>query len=538
MEEENLAMLLAGRNMVKNWTEFLAYWGVITEATAQKTWNASTPYIEKVTTDIVEKFSKKLDTNSDDIWHALLDPYKDSGLLNQAQVNSLMSARKATPPLNFIMFIVIAYQLLVTHYSALLAPAQEVLMQKALAEQRPTLPQTQQAIQAAFIAPEKTAEVREYLSRYGYSEKVIDLMFLSQYKLYDEQTIMMVYLRGIIDENKMFERMRELGYTDTRTKEIVQTWSLIPGPQDLLTMVAHEAFEPDSIAKMGLDEEFPAEQAEWLTKQGLSPYWQMKYWIAHWEQPSIQMGYEMLQRGIINREDLEFLFRTVEIPRYWRDKLLAIAYTPYTRVDARRMHKLGVLTDAELVVAYKDIGYDQAHAEKMAEFTRKANMAAEKDLSKTEVMTGYGNSLITKTQCHEFLMRLGYDTDESDYIIAAADFKAGKATAALLQSTIETQYKNLLIDKAEARRQLDALGLPGAQTAALLSKWEASLVKSPSLPTATELSNFLIAGIINTNTYHAEMLKHGYGSLYADWFERLAKSKFKSSTTVVAGGTE
>jgi hypothetical protein len=345
--------------------------------------------------------------------------------------------------------------------------------------------------------------------------------------LYDENTIRELYWRKIIDSDKVYERMRELGYTDTRIREITQSWSLIPGPQDLLTMVAHEAFEPDSIKKMGLDEEFPEEQSEWLEKQGLSRYWQMKYWISHWEQPSLEMGYEMLQRGVIDRETLDFLFRTVEIPRYWRDKLLAIAYTPYTRVDARRMHKLGVLSDEELVKAFKDIGYDDEHAQKMAEFTKKANQAAERDLSKGEVLTGFSDGIISRDQALEFLRRLGYDENESRYILDMQEYKDKKSIATTLQSAIQTQYQKRLISRSEAQRQLDELNLPSAQVQALLAKWDASMGEADQLPSKTDLDNFFMARIINEDLYRSELRKLGYGSDYIEWYTQLAKGKRK-----------
>lgn len=472
----------------------------------------------------------------DKLWAALVADAVRTGLLSSEDAAKLRQLRTGQPLLDFILFIVTYAQLMGASYSALLAPAVEKMMQAGLKNARPMVPPYSSALRAAFIAPEKTGEVRDYLARSGYSEQAIDLMFLAQYTLYDETTVCTLWWRKIIDDQQVYVRMRELGYTDTRIKEIVASWSLIPPPTDLLTMVAHEAFEPDSIRKMGLDEEFPEEQAEWLEKQGLSRYWQMKYWISHWEQPSIQMGYEMLQRGIINREDLEFLFRTVEIPRFWREKLLAIAYTPYTRVDSRRMHKLGVLSDDELVTAYKDIGYDQQHAEKMALFTKRANMAAEKDLSKADVLNGYKDRLLTKSQTSQFLIRLGYSTDEADYYLARTDFDLEQALSKAQQTAVKTRFLARLIDKAEARRLLDALGLPSANTEILLATWEVSLIPDEKLPTRTDLDKFLKADIISSDVYRQEMRRLGYSTQYLTWYERYVKLPAYVQPTEFSGG--
>lgn len=455
-------------------------------------------------------------------WDLVLTAFKSKGLLDADDVDTLKSFSKAPWPIDSIMFVYIVIKLLATSVTAKTAPAMETMLQQGLAAARPTLPSAESAIHAAYIAPEKTAEVREYLARYGFSEKVIDLMFLAQYRLYDENTVRELWLRKIISNDKMFERMRELGYTDARIKEITEAWVLIPPVQDILTMVGREAFEPDSVKLMGLDDEFPSDVTPWLEKQGLSSYWQRMYWRAHWEQPSIQMGYEMLHRGIISREELEFLFKTVEIPPYWRPKLLAITYTPLTRVDVRRMHKLGVLDDAGVVDAYKKLGYDDENAALMGEFTKRANAGADKDLSKAEVLRAYKERVMTTSQCREFLVRMKYDEDEADFIIAMADLDVARETAKILQGNIETRYKGKLINRTQARNELDNTGMPATQRDALLAKWDLAIIEEPKVPSKTDMEDFYRAGIITKDTYRVEMERLGYSQRYIDYYAELA----------------
>jgi len=455
-------------------------------------------------------------------WRNMLGWFKTANLLSEADVNNLMQMKDIGGPLNLVFFIQMALRLFTSYLTGICDPAVLKLQQAINKLMRPSLPSYSSLIAAAFVAPEKVGEVRDLLARMGFAESDIDLMFIGAYKLYDEFTVRELFWRKILPPDKVYERMRELGYTDTRIKEITEAWQVIPPIPDILTMVGHEAFEPDTIRRVGLDEEFPEEQSEWLEKQGLSRFWQEKYWISHWEQPSIQMGYEMLQRGIIDRTDLEFLFRIVEIPRFWREKLLAIAYTPYTRVDARRMHKLGVLSDEELVTAYKDIGYDQAHAEKMAEFTRRANLGAERDLSKAEVLTGYRERIITREQAETFLRNLHYDEAETGYLLDFQDWKLEQEIQQDLLAAIQARYQGRLIDRSEAQRQLDQLGLPSAQVTALLARWEVKVLGPDRVPSKTDLEDFLRAGIIGSDTYRQEMARLGYASQYIDWYERFA----------------
>ena len=167
-------------------------------------------------------------------------------------------------------------------------------------EYAPAPPSPNDILRAGFIAPEKINEVIDAMRRTGLDEKDIDLMFLANYAVYPMEIVRTAWLRGELTDDKMYERMRELGFTDTRTKEIVATWPVIPGVQDILYMVAKEAFEPDIIEHIGLADEFPGEQSQWMEKQGLSDFWTKKYWYAHWDTPSVGQVYEMLHRGVIN----------------------------------------------------------------------------------------------------------------------------------------------------------------------------------------------------------------------------------------------
>ncbi|GAI67682.1 unnamed protein product, partial [marine sediment metagenome] len=260
------------------------------------------------------------------------------------------------------------------------------------------------------------------MKRGGISDEDIDLAFLASYRLYTEMDIRTLWLRGVLNDDQMFMRMRELGYTDTRIKEIIQGWPIIPGPTDLFHMVAKEAFEPDAISLMGLADEFPEDQVEHLEKQGVSREWALRYWYAHWDQPSIGMGYEMLHRGVIDLDTLDMLYRTIEIPPFWREKLTKIAYSPYTRVDVRRMHDLGILTDEQLMKSYMDLGYDEEHATNMMKFTIAYNRSHDKELTKSQIISGYNDKLLTREDASELIISLEYTEAQTEYLLTLEDY--------------------------------------------------------------------------------------------------------------------
>ncbi|GAI91377.1 unnamed protein product, partial [marine sediment metagenome] len=132
----------------------------------------------------------------------------------------------------------------------------------------------------------------------------------------------------------------------------------IPGPGDLVTFALREVWRPDLRPEL-LSPNAPGRYYELMAKQGYSREFAEDYWASHWVLPSVRQGFEMFWRiPEFTETDLRALLTRLDIlPRY-HDNLMAIAYAPWTRVDIRRMHKVGTIPDrAGLERAYGDIGY-------------------------------------------------------------------------------------------------------------------------------------------------------------------------------------
>jgi len=462
-----------------------------------------------------------LKDNAVKTWDKTIDEWIKNEFCDSDTGEMLKKLRDETFPVGTITTIVIRIRMLLLLISSAVdvmgLDRQYSLLSKATPHPAPV----ENLVRSMMLDPTRASENRLQLKRHGYDDTQIDNIILSHYALLDVGTIRINYLRGNITSDQMYERMRELGYTDTRIKEMVQTWVVYPGPQDLFTMVGHEAFEPDMYERMGLADEFPSEQLPWLEAQGISKEWAMKYWISHWEQPSIGQGFEMLHRGVIGRDELDMLFRVVEIPRYWRDKLMAITYNPYTRVDARRMHELGVLTSEELVKSYQDIGYDAEHAVKMAEFTIKYNAEGDKQLTRSIILSSFKEDLISRAEALALLKESGYSDDVSDFYITHEEYKQAIEVQKIYLANIENQFKINMISEDEARSDLNKLSLRGSKIDALLDQWNLEKYKYQDLPTHEQLNSLLIMKIINEGQWRDVMTRRGYTQEHQGWYLKL-----------------
>jgi len=507
---------------------FSVFWKVVSEffsLQAENIWFGG----QKIffgTFDIIIKRLKKTFFLTETLqWDTMLDIFEQSHWIDKETRQELYKLKDLFTPLDTISFWYIFFTLSKTHISSFGYGVGADERRRINKLYHPEDAHHSEILPAAFIEPEKIEQIKEMMRESGLRDEQIELLFLSQRRLYDENIIKDLYWRKVIDKTGVYKRMRELAYTDDRIAQIMQTWPVIPGAGDLFHLVAKEAFEPDMVAHYGYADEFPEEQIKWLEAQGLSRYWALHYWYAHWETPSIGQGYEMLHRGVIDWKELEDLFKTVEIPPFWRKKLTEIAYMPYTRVDVRRMHKIGVISDDELIISYQDVGYSPEKDLVMAEFTKLYNKGADKDLTRSQITSGYKDGLITKEDTEMFLLELGYDQAETNYIIASEDYEKDKALEKIILDNIQGKFQKNLIDESECRTQLAELDLEGVRIGALVEKWKLTVLKNMTLPTKADLDKFITAKIITKDIYIEYMRKIGFADKYIDWYLKLLKVK-------------
>ena len=469
----------------------------------------------------LEALSDSLQENAKTQWDKMVSEWQTKGFFDTDTADLLRKLRDETFPAGTITTIVIRIRMLFMLISSVVdvlgLDRQYDLMSKATPNPAPA----DNLVRSMIIDPSRATENRTQMKRLGYNDTQIDNIILSHYNVVPEGVIATNFLRGNIDSDKMYERMRELGYTDTRIKEIIQTWTIYPGPQDLFTMVGHEAFEPDMYGPLGLADEFPSEQVPWLEAQGISKEWAMKYWIAHWNEPSLEQGFEMLHRGIIDRSELDMLFKVVEIPKFWRDKLMAITYNPYTRVDARRMHELGVLTSEELVQSYQDLGYDALKAVKMAEFTIKYNAEGDKQLTRSVILDSFRSDLISRSDAEELLTSSGYSKDVADFYLTHEEYKQAVEVQKLYIAITEDQYKLSMLSENETRSALLKLNLRGSKIDALMDQWTLEKYEYEDLPTRSELDSMLVQKIITEGNWREVMTRRGFSFEHQQWYLKL-----------------
>jgi hypothetical protein len=285
----------------------------------------------------------------------------------------------------------------------------------------------------------------------------------------------------------------------------------IPPVQDIITMAVREAFTPAIATRFGQYEDLPPAYVEWVGKKGLSKEWAERYWAAHWSLPSISQGFEMLHRGIITPDELQLLLRALDVMPFWRNKLIEMSFKPLTRVDVRRMYRVGTLDLQGITKAYRDVGYNQSNADLMADFTVRQTRQTLSAFSSRDAINAYIKRYIDESNLRSILTDIGVRPEEINNIIRTTNYKREWAFKTERTDAIENLYKKGRITESQARSQLDDLGLPNDHIQTLLQQWTARIdeVKVPTWTTAQTLG-FLKKQLITTDRAIAELRLLGY----------------------------
>jgi len=385
-------------------------------------------------------------------------------------------------------------------------------------EYRPTLPDVNSLILALYRDPVKEPEVREMLRQHGYSDPNIDTMFMASKTILSPDDYKHLFLRGEIDDATLNAGLKKYGYSDQEITHLKTLFYPIPSYPDLIKMAVREAFYPDYIEEYGLMEELPSQFLEFSQKQGLSEEWAKRFWASHWELPSIMQGFEMLHRDVIEEDDLDKLFMAVDIMPWWRDKLQAISYNPLTRVDVRRVFRMGIIGRDEVKRTYLDLGYDEEKAEWLTKFTEVEQSEPDRDLTKAEVLSSYSKLIIGKAEANDMLLDLGYSQDEVDVLISMKEYTILKEIKDREEKRIRKYYLAGAYNANQAIIALGKLDLVGAEQESILKLWDSEKLAKLKSPSKSELDKLFQNRIIKQAIYVEEMKHLGYTDKYIGWY--------------------
>lgn len=332
--------------------------------------------------------------------------------------------------------------------------------------------------------------------------------------------------RGLVSASDAATMLNRLGYRQRDLDVVVDQLAYETPINDIIRMAVREVFTPAARRAGGLDRDYPPDFTDRAKRLGMDEQTARDYWAAHWDLPSPRQGYEMLHRGIISAQQLDQLLVALDFAPAWRSRLRDISYRVMTRVDVRRMHAMGVLTDSQVERAYRDAGYTPDDARRLKDWTvqlteRSRDRQADREasgLTRASIMRLHRLGVIDRSRALELLEQAGVAADAAALFLDAADVEQQAGEREDHVRSIIIRARDGSLSAQGARDQLAALPLGQRERELATARLDRAIDGRTKTPSRADLDRWAKAGQVAEPEYVQALVDQGWSTSFARRF--------------------
>jgi hypothetical protein len=365
--------------------------------------------------------------------------------------------------------------------------------------------------------PQHEKYLKENLSRYGYPDFSQDLLIDGLIPRIDPASVLYLTHRFPTMREDLYAELKAKGYTTRDINWYTLASAAYPSIQDVITFAVREVFTTEQAERLGLYEDIPQQYISEANKAGMDADYARMYWAAHWNLPSVMQFFEMFHRlrdkgksTYFGMDDLKAALKAADYSPTFRDRLIEIAYQPYTRVDVGRMYRYGVLSMSQMIEAYRDLGYDTEHAENLAQFVSMGGEDDSRDLTLSAIQKAYKEGIFNRDFASQQLQAIGYNEQQAGMYLSFVDIDNYDDYTSEVKKYVETIYVNYEIDETEARAHLANIGMDSGQVDRFIQTIDIKRNNKIVLPLKSEILGWYRDGLIDVNEAQLEMTKQHY----------------------------
>lgn len=230
----------------------------------------------------------------------------------------------------------------------------------------------------------------------------------------------------------------------------------------------------------------------------------------HGRPPGTMEMLHLWNRGEVTQADVEQSIRESDVKNKYIPALLQLRRQLMPQRTIVSAVRQGVLSPADAVVKLQQIGYNAEDAALLASEGTATKHAHTKDLTQAQIAALYEASFIDRATAHELISALGYDAQETDWLLALADHarQAKMQTAAI--TSVRTQYVGHKIDRLAASNALDKIGVQSTGRDELLQVWDTERDARVTHLTEAQLASAHKKGIIDVGEFGTRLVAMGY----------------------------
>jgi len=222
------------------------------------------------------------------------------------------------------------------------------------------------------------------MAKFGIEYDMAAAWFSAQLKFPSFEECMMMYRRGIINEDDFRLYMNFNQFGDWQISQMLLLKDVIPPIQDLIRFAVREAYGDHSS-----EVQYPT-MVNIAKKMGLTEEASAWYWYAHWDRIPVNLMFANYHRGLWDKTKLERMLKIVDIHPDDRQDIINVAYGVPSIREMGYGFDVGVYTQEDIEVFRRWGGLSPENAKKAAESMVAYRTEAERNSVRTELMYAFG----------------------------------------------------------------------------------------------------------------------------------------------------
>lgn len=339
------------------------------------------------------------------------------------------------------------------------------------------------------------------------------------------------YWRKLITKDELVRRLVErYGLPQDVATNYDKLTATLPGIGDVVRFMVRDVADPKVVNKYQYDAEFlekwNGKLREFTHALGLDEDTMRYFWRAHWELPSPTQLYEMLRRLradsvdpkarqlALTEQDVSEALAANDIPKFWRDRLMAISYLPMTITDAKQAYIDGAIDENTLRSIIRDNGRNEFHTQLIVDMVNRQRARRTQRLIGSFTPDKVTKWLKAGVVDEEKARRLYVDAGLTEAQAAHAVKMAKEALKAeRLEKRIRMIEKRYMVGdllKDQAINLLNKIGVELTKAEQMVEEWEFEIQIRSKQVTASMMCSWFYRGLLSTDEFAVRLRRIGY----------------------------
>lgn len=237
--------------------------------------------------------------------------------------------------------------------------------------------------------------------------------------------------------------------------------------------------------------------------------------------PGPQEALDWVNRGLITEDDFRTIFLESRIKNKYIDLYLTSRVETMPPETVRLMYARGALSKEDALHRLQIRGYTAEDAAIILQGAIAEKTQQTRDLTQAQIRELYAERAITADQAGGMLKALGFDDEETAWILDMADFARVRKFQTAAINRVHAAYIKGVLDANGAAALLDSLQMPSEQRDDALALWDIERGTAAKTLTLAQIQSALKKQLIDQAEFLSRAIGLGYDSDDAQLLLRL-----------------